>query len=44
VDNTEIFQVMNGNRAVPLPGTVRLPGYGLVDLGLFRRQARAHLN
>jgi alkaline phosphatase len=44
VDNTEIFKVMNGIRAVPIPGTARLPGYGLVDLGLFRRQARAHLN
>ena len=38
VDNTEIFQVMNGN-PVPVPAAIWFLGSGLAGLGLWRRRA-----
>ncbi len=43
LDNTEIFQVMNGN-TVPLPAAVWLLGSGLVGLGFLRRKQDSDLN
>jgi alkaline phosphatase len=41
VDNTEIFQVMNGTAHVPVPATVWLLGSGLVGLGFYRQKRRS---